>query len=153
MKTRHLSSEADEGERIEIMRGLYLFNTGWGILLSLLIPVVIFRVTLIRAFRDLEGWEMLKASLIVLSGWFLLGFFPGNLVWLWDLLKWIDYDILFVGLFVVAMVLLVLYRIRNQESEQLIFGCTAAVAFGYIFLRVVYLYATGKTTGLFAFLF
>ncbi|MFC1599858.1 hypothetical protein ACFL3T_02415 [Patescibacteria group bacterium] len=132
------------------MRDFYLFNNGWGIFLTLLVPIFVFRVTLVRAWRDLEGWEILKSSLIVLGAWFVLGFFPGNLVWVYDFFTWLDYDIVFIVGLVAGLSLMIYYRTRPRvrESEELIFGSAAAISFLYILCRVAYLYASNKGEGL-----
>jgi len=129
---------------------MYLLNNGWGLLLSILIPLVIWRLTIVRSFRDLEGWEMFKATLMVAATWFVLAFLPGNLVWAYDLVTWIDYDIVFIVGLVLGFGLMIYYRTRTRcrKSEMYIWAGVAAFSFLYILGRVVYLYTTDQGKGL-----
>lgn len=125
------------------MRDFYLFDGAWGIFLSILISMVLFGRVLIGAFR-----EVFKAFLILAASSAILATLPANLVWLWDVITWIDYDIVFIAALVLGMILFVVYRLREQESEQLIYGVVSVCSFFYIVGRVAYIHFVDKGEGL-----
>ena len=150
LTTRILRLKRTKGKEIGTM---YLFNTAWGIVLALLITMLLLRGVVLGAYREGTLEAIGLALLIVCAGWFVLGTFPQNLFWLWDLLKWINYDILISGMFVISLILIVVYRVKDDESLRLIYSYAAGVTFAYLFIRVAYIFVTGRTSGLLAFLF